>query len=371
MVVRKSLVLLFLALSLSAAYAYQLAITVTVTQGTLSIGSNVSLVTNGVEIAAGRTGADGIVRFNASNGSYFAVLKSSIYPTQVSLIEVSGDTEVTLTKRQMISYASAYGQIMGPENFSGASVSAFQNGLVAKRVEPNAHGYYVLSFIPDGTYDMVFEVPEYGKNTERAYLGLGEFTEVNSKMAKPAPEPEPLPVLTAPQQVQQSTTIEVQLSKGGVPLSGETVIAETPSGKVELTTDLQGKAALNAAQSGLYRFTFGELSASTMVPPKEAEKPAAPQPAQPAAPSPSQPAAPAQPEQLKGSELLAAAALFFILLLAGLLALVVWVKAVAPALAKKAEAPGQDRRQAESHKHNQAHSTKSAEHRKAAHHRKK
>lgn len=327
------LALLFL---FSVSSAYTLSIKVTVTQDTLSVGSNVSLMTNGIELASGRTGTDGTVNFSVSNGSYFALLKSSIYPLQVSLIEVRGDTSVTLTKRQLISYASAYGQIFGPTDFSNASVTAFQNGQVAKRISPNSDGYYVLSFIPDGTYDLSFEALDYEKGTARQSLSQGAFTEVNMRLQKVKIAPEPQPELSAPAQVQQSEIIEVALSKGGSPLSGETIIAETPAGKVELTTDPQGKAAIGAAQSGLYRFTFGTLSASTTVPAKEVVAPPEQQPQEPVeipAPSPVPAPAPA-PEPLSGRALFAAIALFFILLFVGLLALLVWVKFISPSLAK-------------------------------------
>jgi len=90
--VKKSLLILALFALCALSFAYTLSIKVTVTQDTLSVGSNVSLETQGVEIASGRTGNDGTVNFSVSNGSYFAILKSTIYPKQVTLLEVNGDT---------------------------------------------------------------------------------------------------------------------------------------------------------------------------------------------------------------------------------------------------------------------------------------
>ena len=362
---RSSFVLLALLFLFSVSSAYTLTIKVTVTQDTLSVGSNVSLVTNGIELASGRTGADGMVNFSVSNGSYFALLKSTIYPLQVSLIEVRGDTQVTLTKRQLISYASAYGQITGPTEFSNASVTAFREGQVAKRISPNSDGYYIMSFLPDGMYDLSFEAPFYEKGTVRQSLAQGEFTEVNIKLAKVMVAPEPEPTLVAPVQVQQSEIIEVALSKGGKPLSGETIIAETPAGKVELTTDARGLAAIGAAQSGLYRFTFGTLSASTTVPPAakaNATKEETPQePVEIPAPlgGSSQPAAPPEGSPLQGRALFAAIALFFILLFVGLLALLVWMKFISPSLAKaKAAEAAQMKEQAKQMHPRQQHHAK-------------
>ena len=356
--VKNSLVILTLFLLAAASFAYQLSIKVTVTQDTLSVGSNVSLETSGVEIASGRTGDDGIVTFNVSNGSYFAILKSTIYPQQVTLIEVNGDTAVTLTKRQQISYATAYGQITGPADFSNVTISAVQNDRVQKKATPNSNGYYSLALygLPDGAYDIVFEAPGFDKVTEREYLSSSEFTEVNAQMSPTPVIAPPEQILTAPQQVQQSSLIEISLTKGSSPMAGETVTVQTPAGKTSITTDSGGKASINAAQSGLYAFTYGNLTASTAVLPKQAIAPTpVPAPATtitPPSPTPA-PASP-QPAEQGGSVILAGATLFVILLLIGLLVLLVWVKVVAPALAKKKHAHGE-------HAHHEAH----AEH---AHH---
>ena len=351
---RKIMFLLLLSFLAGFALAYTLSIKVTVTEDTLSVGANVSLVTGGVEVASGRTGNDGIVKFNVSNGSYFALLKSTIYPLHVSLIQVRGDTDVTLTKRQLVSYANAYGQIFGPTNFSNASVSAYQDGLVAKRVVPDEHGFYILSFVPDGTYDMVFEANGFEKKTERAYLAVSDFTEVNAKLSRQEAPQAAEPILYAPSTVPQSQLIELELSSGGVPLAGETIIAETPAGKVELVTNTQGKASINAAQSGLYRFTFGTLTALTSVPSsKPSEKPKE-EPSQVPSPSPIIPAAPAAapaPSAPQGGEIVAAFALFFLLLFVGLLALLVWVKLVAPALAKQKAKEERELREQVKHEH--------------------
>ena len=365
---KKSLLILALFALCALSFAYTLSIKVTVTQDTLSVGSNVSLETQGVEIASGRTGNDGTVNFSVSNGSYFAILKSTIYPKQVTLLEVNGDTAVTLTKRQQISYASAYGQIFGSTNFSGASVSATQNGRIYKQVSPDSKGFYMLSLygLPDGTYDLVFEVPGYDKVTERAVLPMSEFIEVNAQMSVAAPPVEAQPIMTAPQQVQQSTLIEVLLTKENLPLAGEIVMVETPAGKTNLTTDSSGKASINAAQSGLYTFTFGSLTASTTVLPKQ-QAPAPVEPPAPAiTPPPIVPVPAPQMAQQGNTIIFAGLALFFMLLFVGLLVLLIWVKAVAPALAKKKHAAAKE------HAHHAAHSeAHKHEHKKASHHKKK
>lgn len=189
MIVKKQLFLFALLALACALSAYTLSVMVTITDNSPSVGSNVSLETSGVTIAAGQTGNDGIIRFNVSNGTYFAVLTSTIYPKQVSLVTVAGDTQVTLTKRQLISYATAYGEIFGPKDFSNATVTAYQGGVSQGKAAANAQGYYLLSYLSEGQYDLFFSVPGFGNATQSVYLPLSDFTEVNANVAKPAAPP--------------------------------------------------------------------------------------------------------------------------------------------------------------------------------------
>ena len=274
-----------------------------------------------------------------SNGSYFAVLKSTIYPTQATLISVAGDTSITLTKRPQISYATAYGEIFGPADFSNASVAAYQNNVLQKLGKTDSNGYYILTYLPEGQYDLVFDVPGFGNATVHAYLPLADFTEVDANIARAAPiAPAPAasePSLSSPPQVQQSSIITVTLTKGGSPLAGETIIAVTPAGKTELSTDSQGTARINAAQSGIYMFTYGKLSSSTVVPPPSAT-PAQPSvPSQPSAPEAPQPQSSSPAAPSGASVIIAAVALFCILLFVGFVVLLVWAKIVSPALSKE------------------------------------
>jgi len=47
---------------------------------------------------------------------------------------------------------------------------------------------------------------------------------------------------------------------------GENISVETPSGKITLVTDSQGKVMVNAAEAGTYKFTYQNLSSTTKVP---------------------------------------------------------------------------------------------------------
>jgi hypothetical protein len=84
-------------------------------------------------------------------------------------------------------------------------------------------------------------------------------------MKAPLPPIEPPIVLSSPVQVRQYTLIEITLTKGGEPLSNQAVSVSTPSGAISATTDSQGIARVNAAEGGIYSFSYGNQSASTTV----------------------------------------------------------------------------------------------------------
>jgi len=291
--VRAASMFILFAILVSIASASTLAVKVTVTQDTLAVGTNVSVMTGGVVLEEKKAGSDGYARFNLSDGSYFVQLRRYPYPLHVSLVEVKGNTEITLTMRQLISYASAYGQIFGPSDFSNASVSAYQNGLIVKRAAPNAHGFYLMSFLPEGEYELEFIAPGFVTMKEKTYLLAADFIELSPTLEKFKEEEEHLPVLSAPGSVKQFSIIEVSITKGLAPLSGEKISVETPSGKAEINTGSDGKARINAAEAGTYKFTYQSQTVVTAAVGKEQEEepePVAPelQPAQPPVQGPGQ-----------------------------------------------------------------------------------
>ena len=264
---------ILIALLLPFASAYQLGISVSVSEGTVGVGTNVSLVTGGVVLSEQRADADGKVKFNVSSGSYFVLLRRGSYPLHVSLVEVNGNLNISLSMRQLISYASAYGQITGPPGFANSSVVAYSNGVIAKRVAADRNGFYMLSFLPEGSYELAFESPGFEAKKVQMFLPVSDFVEVNAELSQPLPVQEPAPTLSAPGQAQQSSLLEAVLARGSQPLAGVLVAASTPSGSVNLTTDSSGKVRINAALPGSYTFTYGNLSATSIVAAKEAPAP--------------------------------------------------------------------------------------------------
>jgi hypothetical protein len=269
---RASAILVLLALLMSSVFSYQLAVKVTVAGETLAVGTNVSIMTGGVELYTQRVGNDGYVKFNVSQGSYFLLLRRGGYPLQVSIIDVDGNTNVSRTIWQTTSYASAYGQISGPDDFTGSTVTAFANGLVVKKTEPNQNGFYIMTFLPEGTYQLQFSAPGHDNGTAESFLAGGDYTQVNSALQKTPVPTEPSLSLSVPQMAEQQSLIAVFLAKGSLPLAGEKIDVRTPSGAATITTGQDGKAYINAVDSGSYVFTYKNLTYSTVVPPKEQPK---------------------------------------------------------------------------------------------------
>jgi len=222
--------------------------------------TNVSVISGGVILSTAKTGQDGIARFNLTDGSYFVLLpRTSIYPPFVALVDVRGDTSVKLTKYNCggACTSNAYGQITGPSSFYNSSVVAYSNGVVAKRAAPNSGGLYALSYIPEGNYELLFESPGFEPLRLQVFLPASDFIEVNAQLVKIALPPEQKTELSSSPQVSQYSVIEVTLSSSGS-LRGKTIIATTPSGRVTLTTDSNGKAYINAAEPGTYSFSYAE-----------------------------------------------------------------------------------------------------------------
>ena len=250
---------------LSPVFASQLNVKVTVTQGTLAVGTNVTVVTDGVELYNQKAGLDGFANFNVTPGSYFVLLRRYPYPLHVVLLDIQNDTTVTLSMRQLVSYANVYGQMTGPSDFANATVAAYADGVAAKHTKTDKYGKYVMSFLSEGNYEMQFSAPGFETGKEEAYLPAADFREVNAKLKKEVPPPEPRVSFTAPSSSQLGSIIEASLSKGGKAMAGENVSIRTPSGLLYSKTDSSGKVRVSAAEAGEYEFSFGAFSAVVLV----------------------------------------------------------------------------------------------------------
>ncbi len=160
---------------------HELTVNVVVDQDTPSIGATVSLVSGGFVISTQKTNTLGVAAFNVKDGSYFVVVnKSIIYPQYIVLKEVSGDSSIRIVRRQLINYANAYGQVSGGSSVTDTTVSAYADGQVAKRVAVNKDGFYILSFLNEGTYELRFESPGMKTQRVQVFLPASEFTPINT-----------------------------------------------------------------------------------------------------------------------------------------------------------------------------------------------
>jgi hypothetical protein len=273
-------------------FAYDVAIKVTVSQDTLAVGTNVTIVKDGTFLYSAKADGSGMTYFKLDAGSYLVYLDRGGYSRHVNILEVGKSENITYTLRQAISYASAYGQVSGPADFSGASVAAYANGNVVKRIAPNRDGYYLMSFMPEGQYALVFTAPGFVEKNVSSMLLQSQFTELNAKLDRTPVAPTTQPSITVPSSVQRQSVIEILLADGIAPLSGQVVLVKTPAGSVEVTTGADGKAHVNAAAAGEYIFTYGNLTAKTLV--AGAENATAKPPV--VAPEPSAPPAATQPQ---------------------------------------------------------------------------
>jgi len=339
---------LVLALFVASASAYDVGIKVTVSQGTLAVGTNVTVVKDGVRLYDGKADAFGTVQFPLDAGTYFVLLDRGGYTRHVNLLEVAKSENITYTMRQLISYASVYGQMTGPDDFSSASIGAYSNGNIVKRVPPNKDGYYIMSFLPDGEYELSYAADGFVEKRLLRSLSQPEFKEVNVELLKILPPVQESPIVMAPGIAQRQSIIEVSVVRGGVPMAGEKLSVETPAGNIEVVTGEDGIAHVNAVKAGEYRFFYGNMSAVTIVPGENetaAELPSEEEPQQ-------EPAQPAKPE---GNEMAVG------LVVAGIVGLIAAIAAILFAISRmagkkgkqepKPEAPAeQQKKPATSHK---------------------
>jgi len=327
------MLLLLLLPLMPMAQASMLNVKVVVNQDTASVGAVVSLMTDGVIFTTIRTNGQGIASFNVSDGGYFIVVnKSIIYPEYILLKDVRGDENITVVRRQQVNYANAYGQVSAPTSFPNASVTAYSNGQVAKRTAVSANGLYMLSFLPEGAYELRFESPGFETKDVQAFLPTGEFTQFNAVLSPPKPPAEPQVIIVSPVQVSRFKLVEIVLTADGKPLSGKEISVVTPSGKLIAITDSEGTARVNAAEVGVYTFSYGNHSASTAVSVEEGAKANASEPPKanasvaPPAQIPQDSGQSAPPQQGAGNSILSAIAVLSISALIAAVAILVAAK---------------------------------------------
>ncbi|MCX8197509.1 MAG: carboxypeptidase-like regulatory domain-containing protein [Candidatus Micrarchaeota archaeon] len=270
--------------------SHNLSIKVLLLPDTIAVGTNVTVLHDGVELFTKKADKNGIASFEVPSGSYFVILKRGGYPTHVNLLNVEKDTEITLFLRNQISYGGIYGQIRGPQNFSNVSISVYSGQKLVKKFSskadntPNKDGYFFIQYLPEGEYRFVFDAPGFVSKEEEQQIFEGQFNELNVFLEKEKPAEEPKANATAPAKptlvvssdMQKYSKVTVTLSVGNAPLPGKQIIVKTPAGNLELTTSDKGQAFFNAAEAGTYVVSYEDINYTFFI--QEDEKPSIAQP---------------------------------------------------------------------------------------------
>ncbi|MEM4348382.1 MAG: carboxypeptidase-like regulatory domain-containing protein [Candidatus Anstonellaceae archaeon] len=251
---------------LSLVSSYTLQIKVLVPPDTIAVGTNISILHEGVEIASSKAGKDGTATFEVLPGSYFVILKRGGYPTHVHLVQIDMNRNITYIMREQIAYAGIWGRIEGPKDFSNSSITLYSDSKVIARLNhkkdniPNKDGYFLISFLPEGQYRIAFEAEGFIPKEEIQQLYLSDFAQLNVVLEQAKPQEPPKIALIVTSENKTHSLIALQLLNGSKPLEGEKIQAETPSGQIFLTTSSNGTAYLNAAEAGKYIFSYQNLS---------------------------------------------------------------------------------------------------------------
>ncbi|MEM4554369.1 MAG: carboxypeptidase-like regulatory domain-containing protein [Candidatus Anstonellaceae archaeon] len=260
-------------------HSYTLQIKVLVPPDTIAVGTNISLLHEGVEIASAKAGKDGTASFEVLPASYFVVLKRGGYPTAVHLLRIDKNMNITYILRDQLPYAGIWGRISGPADFSNSSITIYSEEKIVARYShkkdgiPNKDGYFLISFLPEGQYRVVFEVQGFLPKEEVKKLSLSDFAELNLELEQPKQEAQaPKLALIVTSENKKHSLIAVQLLNGSRPLGGEKIQVETPSGQITIITSSNGTAYLNAAEAGTYVFSYMNLSSTLFIEEEKTEQ---------------------------------------------------------------------------------------------------
>ena len=293
---RYGLLLLALALMATSLLALEFNVSVTNNARTRMPGTRVEVLVGStvlynqttkwcpkVDIAAGCPEIQdrAMAQFNLAPGTYFLRVRRSSYPDQVYLKTLDEDTGFMATIIQHKSTYLVYGQVgSGSGDWSGQTIKLMdENDAVVRSVGIKGSGYYIIdSLWPGKRYYLRID-----RGAERLLSAPFSYQEVGAYYVSPGTAQQPLsnatttPQLAAPAQAQRGERIAISLMMGIRPMAGQSILASTPDGLLNISTDENGLAYLQAAEWGAYRFEWNGLSQTVMVPePAQApEQPAA------------------------------------------------------------------------------------------------
>lgn len=293
-----SLVLLALVSSL---LAFTLTVNVRDKDDTKLLNAKVQILVGSTVLYEKAADINGTSKFELAEGTYFIRLNRTFYPGHVVLYDLQKDDTVQVVMLKDRQTYILYGQVMDdpPSRWTGHNLSLLDGmGRVLRQSTIGKNGYYIVPYLdPSVTYQVRVE-GEGGRllsapirfNQAEAYylpLDLRAQTLINDS-----------PLLSAPGTAALYGRIEAVLRSGEKPVAGQSVEVHTPGGAFNVTSNDNGRVAVNAGAPGLYIFVWNNQTARTEVaalpsaqPPEE--KPAKPE--TPAAPASGIVAPPAEP----------------------------------------------------------------------------
>ena len=218
-----------------------------------------------------------VAQFTLAPGIYFIRLQRGGYPNHVYLLNLTQDIEVKYVMFIQKSTYTLFGQVtVDPDYWAGRKISLIdQQDTVVRSVMVMPGGDFLVDSVWPGTpYQLrlddgtqrilspVFTAPDTGAGYMEVNGGLAASN--NTVLA---------PKLSASSNAALYAILSVQLKAGERPMVGQPVLVSTPRGTMNLSTDANGKAYVQAAEGGDYTFTW-ETQVVKMSVPKQAAPPA-------------------------------------------------------------------------------------------------
>lgn len=265
----KIVLALFILALCAMPFAYVLDVTVEDMYGTKLPVTRVEALKGSTVAAAENADEHGVAKLTVAGGTYFIRLLRDGYPVQVLATIVDKDTEIKAVMNNKRETALMYGKIIDNSTvWDGKNIYLLADWKIASTSKILPEGYYIFPYVLPDTYSVRLNDGTPMLSVSELTFSPKEAAYLDITVEKPKPvevvKEEPI-TLAAPRKVDVDMLIVVTLMKGDAPVANEKIMATTPSGAMEITTDSAGKAGLNAAQSGKYIFSWNGQEALTTV----------------------------------------------------------------------------------------------------------
>lgn len=269
---RPSIAFFLLATLCSALFASTVTIRVLDNWNTALYGTPVELLQDSVVVANATADRTGYAAMEVQDDEYIARVSRAGYPVFVSVVNVQGKTDITLTALQGRSYSVIYGTVYveGDDIPQGLKLYAVRNGITQSSARVYPDGAYVLQFLDDGQYELVAGGEEYSGSKINFSVSGYETRLIDVHLKKKgaaengsgiAPVETALPFVAIVDRGALYAPIKIRVGSGDTLAANAQVQALTPDGEISLVADESGLVILNAAREGRYVFSYGGVQA--------------------------------------------------------------------------------------------------------------